>query len=38
VVVLTEAQLRLSAPLVVARAGLREGAALQLAAAAEAAA
>jgi exopolyphosphatase/guanosine-5'-triphosphate,3'-diphosphate pyrophosphatase len=38
VVVLAEAQQRLSAPLVVARAGLREGAALQLAAAAEAAA
>jgi exopolyphosphatase/guanosine-5'-triphosphate,3'-diphosphate pyrophosphatase len=38
VVVLGEAQQRLSAPLVVARAGLREGAALQLAAAAAAAA
>jgi exopolyphosphatase / guanosine-5'-triphosphate,3'-diphosphate pyrophosphatase len=38
VVVLAEAQQRLSAPLVVARAGLREGAALRLAAAAEAAA
>ena len=38
VIVLTEAQRRLGTPLVVARAGLREGAALQLAAAAEAAA
>jgi len=38
VLVLAEAQRRLGVPLVVARAGLREGAALELAAAAEAAA
>jgi exopolyphosphatase / guanosine-5'-triphosphate,3'-diphosphate pyrophosphatase len=38
VLVLIEAQERMNVPLVVARAGLREGAALQLAAAAEAAA
>jgi hypothetical protein len=38
VLVLAEAQRRLGVPLVVARAGLREGAAIELAAAAEAAA